>query len=178
MLKSCRRCGKEKDITTCFYSHPQAKDGYVNICVECQKKDKQQYRSKTREKARLKTAKWRKANPERARQTEALWRINNPIKRLLQTARQRARAKHIPFDLVADDLQIPIFCPVLGMRLETGSGYQVDSSPSIDQIQPGAGYTKTNTQIISWRANKLKNNATIDELDAIVRYMRQHEDCQ
>jgi hypothetical protein len=47
-----------------------------------------------------------------------------------------------------------------------------DNSPSIDQIVPGGGYVPGNVRIISWKANRLKSNATIDDLEAILAYMK------
>ena len=45
-------------------------------------------------------------------------------------------------------------------------------SPSIDRIDSTKGYTKDNIQIISWRANRIKNDSTPEELMQIATYMR------
>lgn len=37
-LKTCFKCGAEKPLTE-FYKHPKMKDGRVNKCKECNKKD-------------------------------------------------------------------------------------------------------------------------------------------
>lgn len=49
------------------------------------------------------------------------------------------------------------FCPVLGVPL-------VDGNTSIDRIDPSKGYVPGNLQIISSKANRMKNNATVEEL--------------
>ena len=42
------------------------------------------------------------------------------------------------------------------------------SSPSLDRIIPSLGYVKGNIRVISFRANTLKNNATLSELELIL----------
>lgn len=90
---------------------------------------------------------------------------------MLSRARQRAKKKGIPFDLDIDDIFIPENCPILGipLRLNKGgrSGY-FDDSPSLDRINPTYGYTKGNVRVISSRANRLKSDATIAEIEAVL----------
>jgi predicted DNA-binding protein YlxM (UPF0122 family) len=69
----------------------------------------------------------------------------------------------------------PDFCPILGLELNY-SGYgrgreRADFSPSVDRIDSTKGYTIDNIQIISWRANRIKNDATPQELKKIADYM-------
>jgi hypothetical protein len=66
-------------------------------------------------------------------------------------------------------LPLPEKCPMLNLELNysgTGAeGYsRIDNSPSIDRINSDKGYEKENIQVISWRANRIKNNSTPDEL--------------
>jgi hypothetical protein len=87
-------------------------------------------------------------------------------------AKFRASRDNLPFDITVDDLTIPEFCPVLGIKLDcSGSAEERDTAPSIDRIIPEEGYVKGNVCVISQKANRLKNNATIDELMAIVDYL-------
>ncbi|WP_145960516.1 hypothetical protein [Novosphingobium meiothermophilum] len=44
------------------------------------------------------------------------------------------------------------------------------NSPSLDRIEPELGYVPGNTIVISNRANRLKSDATIDELRAIASF--------
>jgi len=79
---------------------------------------------------------------------------------------------------ILDSISLPSHCPILGIELNyNGLGEQAfirsDSSPSLDQIIPSKGYTADNVQVISWRANRIKNDATPEELMKIAQYMKQ-----
>jgi hypothetical protein len=97
-----------------------------------------------------------------------LWRIRSKCTKL-----------DIPFDLDRSDLVIPTHCPVLGIPLVFGNvdkGYShhaSEGSPSIDRIDPEGGYVKGNVVIVSWRANRIKGNASIQELIKIADYYKQ-----
>jgi hypothetical protein len=78
-------------------------------------------------------------------------------------ARNHARQRGIEFSISAEDLAIPVCCPILGTKLEWGSANK-SNTPSIDRIDSRFGYTKGNVQIISWRANDLKGDASLMEL--------------
>jgi formylmethanofuran dehydrogenase subunit E len=42
-MKICFKCNKKKDLSK-YYIHPQMKDGHLNKCIECTKKDVNKYR--------------------------------------------------------------------------------------------------------------------------------------
>ncbi len=87
--------------------------------------------------------------------------------RLLNYARRNSRRRGEKCDLVVEDIVIPEYCPLLGIKLETSSGSKQDTSPSVDRIDSSKGYTRENVWIISQRANRIKNNSTIEELRMI-----------
>ena len=95
-----------------------------------------------------------------------------PEYRLLCHARERAKDRGIPCTITLDDIRIPEFCPVLHIRLKKGHGRHCDSSPTIDRIVPSMGYTPSNTWVISFRANHLKANGTLDDFESLCREMR------
>lgn len=92
----------------------------------------------------------------------------NPTKknetRLLNYARRNARRRGEECSLELEDIVIPEYCPVLGIKLEPGNSSHQDCSPSVDRIDSTKGYTKDNVWIISARANRIKNNATVEEI--------------
>jgi hypothetical protein len=79
----------------------------------------------------------------------------------------------LAFGLTAADLEVPDVCPVLGIKLQPNKkGQPRANSPSLDRFDNRFGYVKGNVRVISQRANSLKSNATLEELAAVVQYMR------
>ena len=112
---------------------------------------------------------WQKSNPEK--RSEHL-QNQKGAKGLLNGAKSRARNRGVPFNLELSDLVVPIFCPVLGIRLVAGKGKHSDNSPSLDRLVPHLGYVKGNISIISRRANRIKSDATAEEIEAVARWVR------
>lgn len=84
--------------------------------------------------------------------------------RLLIAAKARAEKQNVPFSLTIDDIIIPEKCPFLNINLKKSKGRFSDSSPSLDKIIPSLGYVSGNIQIISHKANVMKNGASLEEL--------------
>lgn len=89
------------------------------------------------------------------------WKIKNQEKYLASSAKARSKKYGIVFDISADDIHIPDFCPYLGIKLEPFSEW---SSPSLDKIDPALGYVKGNIQVVSLLANTMKSSASIEQL--------------
>ncbi len=141
--------------------------------------DRKAYYQRTREKQLETAAKWRSENKERHAEATLKSvrgrRGRDPIGYLLERAKHRAKTKRIAFDLERCDITIPETCPVLGIPLYinewTGRRDKNPNSPSIDRIDPSRGYVKGNIQIISWRANFLKSDGTIEEFQLLVKHL-------
>lgn len=101
--------------------------------------------------------------------------------KLLNAARRRAKLFNREFNLVREDIIIPEFCPVLGIRLQptVGTGRknlnELSASPSIDRIDSSRGYTPDNIQVVSFRVNDLKKDATLEEMRSLVKYVESFE---
>ena len=102
-----------------------------------------------------------KADPKKDMAKQKEWKLNNIERYLVQSARNRAKKYNLPFDITHEDVVVPEFCPYLGIKLVP---FSERSSPSLDKINPELGYVKGNIQVISTKANTMKNNATQDEL--------------
>ena len=75
----------------------------------------------------------------------------------------------MPFDLEPQDIKNKLNltntkCPVLGVNMEISKlgSKNNDLTPSIDRIDPKKGYVKDNIIVVSMRANRIKNDATVD----------------
>lgn len=87
-------------------------------------------------------------------------------------ARRRAREEKVDFTIIPPDIHIPLRCPYLQIPLLAPcNGTIKDNSPSLDRINPCIGYVETNIQVISYKANKMKNNATPQELRLFAKYI-------
>lgn len=95
---------------------------------------------------------------------------------MVRTAKFNAAKKHIEFRLTVEDLTWPTHCPVLGIKLNYGkasNGRGSDDSPSLDRHIPSLGYVPGNVFVMSWRANRLKCDGTVEEFHALIEYLRQ-----
>jgi hypothetical protein len=75
------------------------------------------------------------------------------------------------FNIKPQDILIPEICPVLGIPMTSGPKL-LPSSSSLDRIDSKKGYIKGNIQVISHRANTLKSNATLKELELVIAHLR------
>lgn len=92
-------------------------------------------------------------------------------------ARKRADRQGVPFSVTIEYLQ-GIFpedglCPVFSTPIIFGGGVSGrDNSPSLDRLFPHLGYVPGNLRWISNRANTIKRDATLSELEAVVSYLK------
>lgn len=100
-----------------------------------------------------------------------------PTKDYVETiwSRAKARAKKagIEFTLTRrdiSDMTVPVTCPVLGIPIRMERGRQTDNSLSIDRVDPKRGYTPDNVVFVSWKVNRLKSNATLQEMRQMVEF--------
>jgi len=90
-----------------------------------------------------------------------------------ERSKSRARKKGFEHTITYADITIPDVCPLLGIPLikSTGKGAN-ENSPSLDRIDSTKGYTPDNIWVISSKANTIKSNATVEELEQIARGLR------
>lgn len=95
------------------------------------------------------------------------------IKTLWNQLKNSAKSRNIPFDLSPtdiDEIGIPITCPVLGIPLKFNRNKVQDDSLSFDRIDSSKGYSKDNIIIVSYKVNRLKSNASLEEMNKIVTF--------
>jgi hypothetical protein len=173
------RGDKIKTIKSCHSCHhtvrnppqPSKNTDWCNKCKSWLPYDKFNYR-KDGKKRNCKPCetKYRKENQVEITKKQIIWKHKNPNKSLLFAAKSRARQYGLLFNIDLNDVIVPEFCPVLGIKLSCDENK--NTSPSLDRIIPELGYTKGNVQVISWRANWLKNNATLEEIRSLYLYLK------
>lgn len=100
------------------------------------------------------------------------------IKKYFHNARSRARAENLPFDLTYEYLlsiatdECPIFkTPFTWGVSNLGKGKTRADTPQLDRIIPELGYVQGNVAFISGKANKMKDNGTMQEHYAIADWI-------
>jgi transposase len=84
---------------------------------------------------------------------------------MLRNIKHSAFARNRDFNLVYTDLELPKYCPILGLELEYGKSLNSWNCASVDEIIPEKGYTKGNIIIMSRLANMMKNCANFEHLE-------------
>ena len=100
------------------------------------------------------------------------------LNQILSNIKSSAKKRGIFFDLTISDLNnlsFPITCPILGIELKFNSGNIADNSYSIDRIDSNKGYIFDNIIVISAKANRLKNNGTIEEIEKIIAFYKNYK---
>ena len=101
-----------------------------------------------------------------------MYREQNPIRYLLNQARYRAKKKGEEFTVVEDDLEVPTECPVFGIPLFFTRGGRTKNSFSLDRIDNSKGYVKGDVRIISFWANQMKGDMTLEQVESLYKYMK------
>lgn len=94
---------------------------------------------------------------------------------LYDFAKRRADKYGVPFSLEKGSIVVPKCCPVLGIPLEPGLGCQQDNSPTLDRFIPEKGYVPGNVVVMSLLANRIKSNATPDQLKRVWEFVEKNE---
>lgn len=98
----------------------------------------------------------------------------DPAFSMVARSRKGAMTRGLEFTITAKDITpLPTHCPVLGTALDYAATTSTppENTPSIDRMDSSKGYVAGNVAVISKRANLLKNDATIEEMTALLRYM-------
>lgn len=141
--KRCRKCNEIK-LFSDFHKNENGKQlfGLASDCKQCRKE-----------------------------KSKSDWAIKkkNVKKIILDRARSRAIKNKINFSINESDIVIPEKCPIFNHEFIVGD---VDWTYSIDRIDPNKGYSPENIIIVSNKANRIKNNATPDEIIAVGEFYK------
>ena len=120
------------------------------------------------EKGKATKKRWREQNKDKHYAHQKSWRQRNYWRSRLNTLKAKCVSQGLDCDLELSDLVSPSLCPVLNIPLDFSDR---DHTPSLDRLDPKAGYTKHNVRIISGRANRIKSDASCEELLRIYEYV-------
>lgn len=141
---------------------------YINWCRDCR---------------RIYNREWERNNPDRkGRYTAKDWRrilrqrrMARPIAALLRGSKSNSKARNLEHSIDESDLVIPERCPLLGIKLDSSLPARSHGLPSLDRIDNSKGYIKGNVWIISYLANRLKSNATLEMFKTITKNWERYE---
>jgi hypothetical protein len=108
------------------------------------------------------------------RQAEKLnrdWKVD-AAKLLYSNIKSRCKRIGREFSIELEDILIPEKCPVFGFDLKREDRQTWMCAPSIDRIDSSKGYIKGNVTVVSRRANIIKRDATIEELEQLFNYYK------
>lgn len=198
MAKKCSRCGEYKDIiefkkysSMCKNCRKEYKrENYIknreSILIkqkiyreenkdEINKKRRKEY-SQNREKFLERSKFYGSIRKEEIKLYNKKYYIENLEKFILNAAKKRACNKKLSFNI--DDKFIKKLlintkvCPLLGIDLIISGTINTDNSPTLDRIYSNGGYEEDNLHIVSNKANRSKNNATIEEYELIANNLK------
>jgi hypothetical protein len=159
--KVCTKCHVEKDRETGFHKDKSKPDGFRTWCKQCAIPASLAYHNR---------------NKEHVTHRNRNYKVAHPARYLAWCARHRAKRDNVEFSITEQDIRMPTKCPILGIPLFMG-GRHNPNSPSLDRINNERGYVKGNINVISYRANALKSDATVDELKRFSKWIvRQYGD--
>ena len=95
---------------------------------------------------------------------EERWIVRSKNKSRTAVARRELSIEHYKSLLVTH-------CPLLGIELTYApfTGPTPQNYASLDKIDPTKGYAPGNVQILSFRANSLKADSSLEELELLVK---------
>lgn len=150
----------------CFRTQRYERGGKCVYCVRA--RDRARYsRCRPRHKAYYEANKdtIRAYSREHSRKKHA----KDPRYKMLASAKQRALLYGRECTIVLEDIIIPEHCPLLGIKIINGTRQVKNNSPTLDRKDSTCGYVPGNIWVISWRANRIKSDGTLEELKLMVQ---------
>jgi hypothetical protein len=144
----CRWCKEVKETFHFKKRKGRSENSFYLICDECQK-DKSKTLYQTIKKSK-------------------------PFDLKAYAIKAKCTQFNIPYDLDGEYLK-NIWngkCAISGIDLELYSDRRLPIAAEVDRTIPELGYTKGNVAWVSRRMNRLKDNATIKELQLVIDYLK------
>ena len=171
--KVCIHCGDMKDSSAFRVGRNQCRQCRNAVDRAYYSSDPGRYRAiaKASRERNFKTSRATISRRGKARRSTLLgW-----ARHIVYHLRRRAKVKGLECSVTPEDIvqatASDLTCPVLHIPLSFGSYKGDPAGPSVDRFHPWLGYTPDNIRVISYLANRLKSDATLPQLKAIVLYM-------
>jgi len=179
--KKCKKCHEVKKVCDSNFQFRLERNKYREHCKICRNKRKTEllnnkkkdpvFLSKLKSKDSIRKKIYRKNHQDFLFEKRKM----NIVKILLSKSKTRAKTQNMEHNIAEEDIIIPLFCPVLGIPIFVSRGKVSDNSPSLDRINNNLGYIKGNVKVISYKANALKSNGSINEFRKIIEYIKANE---
>lgn len=131
-----------------------------SMSIRKEKKEKEQHIKMS--------AKWGEQWKDKEWRASALFEA---MKEKFKSKRQAANYGKHEWNLAFNDIEWPLVCPVLGLELDYFCSLRTENSVSFDRIDSNKGYIKGNVVVMSWRANRIKNDGTANEHQKIADFL-------
>lgn len=170
--KVCTKCGRTLLLSE--FNRGNSLYGRRSFCRECEHIVQN---SPERVKAKRESERKRRENPDYVKHRNEMDKSRRHTNEhsiklaILRSAKSRAKAKNIEFNIDVSDIILSEVCPLLNIKLASNNKIS-DNSYSLDRIDSNKGYIKGNVWIISNRANAIKNNASLEELELLVNNLK------
>lgn len=170
--------GREKSSE----KHAAGDSAYRDRNRDAIRKRQKTWEDRNRESVRLRCRKYHEENRDlinarqRARRQELSFTVEGRITALVSNARERARKAGLVFDrdlleaVLSSDVSRCACCGDFLDYLHKA----VNKSPSLDRIDNVRGYECDNVAVVCSWCNKLKRNATIQQFEMLIFYMKKH----
>lgn len=89
---------------------------------------------------------------------------------MIVRSKTRAKKYNLEFNIDLYDIELPEYCPLLNIKLDYTTKNKCSSNTaSLDRIDNTKGYIKGNIMTISYLANTMKNNSTLEQLQTFCK---------
>jgi hypothetical protein len=143
--KRCKQCGLSKPPEAFYVARGRLRERCKSCCV-------------IRSQARY----W--ANPKRVMAKQAARTRKAPQAAMAAHARAWDRRHGLEPSIDPHEVDIPPYCPILGIPLVRGTRQDSSSSPCIDRVVPSLGLVPGNWYVCSVRAKRLRGGRSVSEL--------------
>jgi len=164
MQLTCTKCKCSLDASL-FSKDNSRRSGYRSACKPCSAAEFKKFQQSPAYTARLQ-------RQTAARKQE---KDTDPIARwaavAIGNARRRAKEAGLEFSISKEWLvaHAPTRCVLLEVPLDYSATVSTAASASVDRRDSTKGYTPDNCRIISFKANRIKSNATLFEIALLAR---------